>query len=70
MVCLHFLAHSPQQFDVRDATGFVGIAAQSWGTTAADGLTAAIIILAMSFGLIVPKMVVDYFSDRFAQPKS
>jgi len=38
--------------------------------TAADGLIAAIIILAMSFGLIVPKMVVDYFSDRFAQPKS
>jgi uncharacterized membrane protein YjjP (DUF1212 family) len=33
--------------------------------TISDGLTAAIIILAMSFGLIVPKMVVDYLSDRW-----
>jgi hypothetical protein len=30
---------------------------------------AAIIILAMSFGLIVPKMAVDYFSDRSAGGK-
>jgi len=37
--------------------------------TAADGLIAATIILAMSFGLIVPKMVIDYVSDRSAQPK-
>jgi hypothetical protein len=26
-------------------------------------MTAVIIILAMSFGLIVPKMVIDYFCD-------
>jgi uncharacterized membrane protein YjjP (DUF1212 family) len=38
--------------------------------TASDGLTAAIIILAMGLGLVVPKMVVDYFSDRLARPKS
>ncbi len=33
-------------------------------TTAADGLMAANIILAMSFGLIVPKMIIDYLADR------
>ena len=38
--------------------------------TAADGLTAFIVILAMSFGLIVPKMAVDYFSDRATLAKS
>jgi uncharacterized membrane protein YjjB (DUF3815 family) len=32
--------------------------------TVADGLSAAIIILAMSFGLVVPKMAIDYFSER------
>ena len=32
--------------------------------TIADGLTALNIILAMSFGLIVPKLVVDRLSDR------
>jgi uncharacterized membrane protein YjjP (DUF1212 family) len=38
--------------------------------TAADGLTATIVILAMSFGLIVPKMAIDYLSDRATQAKS
>jgi len=38
--------------------------------TAADGLIAAIIILAMGFGLIVPKMIVDYFINRPVQRKS
>jgi uncharacterized membrane protein YjjB (DUF3815 family) len=33
--------------------------------TAADGLTAIIVILAMSFGLIVPKMLIDFVSDRW-----
>ena len=32
--------------------------------TAADGLSAAIVILAMSFGFIVSKMAVEYFTDR------
>jgi uncharacterized membrane protein YjjB (DUF3815 family) len=38
--------------------------------TAADGLIAAMIILAISFGLIVPKMAIDYFSDRVARLKA
>jgi uncharacterized membrane protein YjjP (DUF1212 family) len=38
--------------------------------TTGDGLIAAIIILAMSFGLIVPKMAIDYFSDRLARLKA
>jgi uncharacterized membrane protein YjjP (DUF1212 family) len=32
--------------------------------TIADGVTAGAIILAMSFGLIVPKMIIDHFGDR------
>jgi hypothetical protein len=35
--------------------------------TFADGMTAAIIILAMGFGLIIPKLVIDYVSDRSKQ---
>jgi uncharacterized membrane protein YjjP (DUF1212 family) len=38
-------------------------------TTIADGLTAIAIILAMSFGLIVPKLVIDYLSDRSMQAR-
>lgn len=40
------------------------------GATLSDGMTAMIIILAMSAGLIVPKMVMDYFGDRSTQTKS
>lgn len=32
--------------------------------TLADGMTATLIILAMSFGLIAPKLVIDHFGDR------
>ena len=59
----------------RMASGLLQIASGSQttlellSTTTADGLTAAIIILAMSFGLVVPKLAIDYFSDRLAQPK-
>ena len=37
--------------------------------TIADGTTAAIIILAMSLGLIIPKMIVDYLCHRSTQAK-
>ena len=35
--------------------------------TVASGSTATMIILAMSFGLIVPKLIIDYCSDRSTQ---
>jgi len=38
--------------------------------TIADGMTAIAIILAMSFGLIVPKLVFDYLGDRSMQARS
>jgi uncharacterized membrane protein YjjP (DUF1212 family) len=64
----------PGLYLFRMASGLLQITSQSQttlellGATAADGLTAAIIILSMSFGLIVPKMAIDYFSTRFARP--
>jgi uncharacterized membrane protein YjjP (DUF1212 family) len=66
----------PGVYLFRMASGLMQIAAGSQmsvdvlGATVADGLTAAIIIIAMSFGLIVPKMVIDYFSDRLPRAKS
>jgi uncharacterized membrane protein YjjP (DUF1212 family) len=34
------------------------------GATLADGLTAANVIMAMSFGLIVPKLIIDHIGNR------
>jgi len=65
----------PGVYLFRMASGLLQIASGSQttpellSTTTADGLIAAIIILAMSIGLVVPKLAIDYFSDRLAQPK-
>ena len=37
------------------------------GGTIADGVIAVAIVLAMSFGLVVPKMVIDGYGDRLAK---
>ena len=37
--------------------------------TIADGLTAGIIILAMSFGLVLPKLAIDQVADRLTRPR-
>jgi uncharacterized membrane protein YjjP (DUF1212 family) len=60
----------PGVYLFRMASGLVQIAGGSQTTlqlmsaTLSDGMTAIIIILAMSFGLIVPKMLIDHFYDR------
>jgi uncharacterized membrane protein YjjP (DUF1212 family) len=66
----------PGVYLFRMASGIVQIASGPQATlellsaTAADGLTAAIVVLAMSFGLIVPKMACDFIADRLARPRS
>jgi len=65
----------PGVYLFRMTSGLVQIADGSQVTlpiisgTIADGMTALIIILAMSLGLIVPKMVIDYLSERSVQAK-
>ena len=60
----------PGVFMFRMASGLLQLTKSSQGTwelmgaTLADGSTAILIILAMSFGLIVPKLVIDYVSER------
>ncbi len=34
--------------------------------TIADGMTAALVVVAMSLGLIVPKLIIDAISDKRA----
>jgi uncharacterized membrane protein YjjP (DUF1212 family) len=59
----------PGVFMFRMASGLMQLTNDSqrtWelmGATLADGSTAMLIILAMSFGLIVPKLVIDYVSE-------
>ncbi len=66
----------PGVYLFRMASGLLQIAGGSQTTlemlsaTAADGLIAAMIILAMSFGLIGPKVAIDYFSDRVVRLKA
>ena len=65
----------PGVFLFRMASGLLQIAGGSQTTlelisaTIADGMTAMMIILAMSFGLIVPKLVIDWLCDRHALEK-
>ncbi|HKN74020.1 MAG TPA: threonine/serine exporter family protein [Candidatus Acidoferrum sp.] len=66
----------PGVFVFRMASGLVQLAGGSHTTlelmsaTIADGMIAVTIILAMSLGLIVPKLVVDYLGERSKQGKS
>jgi len=66
----------PGVYLFRMASGLVQIAASSQATieltsmTVANGMTATTIILAMSLGLILPKLIVDYLSDRSLAPRS
>jgi uncharacterized membrane protein YjjP (DUF1212 family) len=66
----------PGVYLFRMASGLLQIASGSettlalLGATATDGLIAATIVLAMSFGLIIPKLVIDYFGDRMTPTKS
>ena len=60
----------PGVFMFRMASGLVQLTNSSQrtseliGATLADGLIAILIILAMSFGLIVPKLISDYVSEK------
>jgi len=60
----------PGVFMFRMASGLVQLTTSSqrtWelmGATLADGSIAILIIVAMSFGLLVPKLIVDYVSDK------
>jgi uncharacterized membrane protein YjjB (DUF3815 family) len=65
----------PGVYLFRMASGLVQIAGgsptlQLLSATISDGVIAVMIILAMSFGLIVPKMLIDFVSDRWTQAKS
>jgi uncharacterized membrane protein YjjP (DUF1212 family) len=66
----------PGVFLFRMASGLVQLAAGAHTTvglisaTIADGMTALLIVFAMSFGLVTPKLVIDYLSERSASAKS
>ena len=66
----------PGVYLFRMTSGLVQLASGShatWellSTTVTDGITAIAIILAMSFGLIFPKLVIDYLGDRSTQAGS
>jgi uncharacterized membrane protein YjjP (DUF1212 family) len=66
----------PGAYLFRMASGLVQLAGGATmtleliGATIADGMTALIIVFAMSFGLVTPKLVIDYLSERAASAKS
>jgi uncharacterized membrane protein YjjP (DUF1212 family) len=63
----------PGVYLFRMASGLVQIGTgspttlQLIGATISDGTIAVMTILAMSFGLIIPKMLIDFVGDRWAQ---
>jgi uncharacterized membrane protein YjjP (DUF1212 family) len=65
----------PGVFLFRMASGLLQLAGGSQttvqliGATIADGMTAGTIILAMSFGLIVPKLLTDWLSQHAMKPR-
>jgi uncharacterized membrane protein YjjB (DUF3815 family) len=71
-----FVSMIPGVYLFRMASGLTQLAGGSHTTlqllsaTMADGMTAVSIILAMSFGLLVPKLVIDYLSERSVQARS
>ena len=65
----------PGVYMFRMASALVQIAHGSKATDllsglAANGAIAVMIILALSFGLIIPKMVIDFLSDRSGEASS
>jgi uncharacterized membrane protein YjjP (DUF1212 family) len=65
----------PGVYLFRMASGLVQIAdgtqtMADLSNTVAAGVTATLIIVAMSFGLIVPKLIIDHFSDRPTNARS
>jgi uncharacterized membrane protein YjjP (DUF1212 family) len=65
----------PGVYLFRMASGLVQIAGTAQpsseliSATIADGMTAGIIIVAMSFGLIIPKLIIDYLSEKWRPAK-
>jgi hypothetical protein len=63
-------------FLFRMASGLVQLAESSHATfklisaTIADGVSAGTIILAMSLGLIIPKMAIDRLSEKLTRPRT
>ena len=66
----------PGVYLFRMASGLVQLAGgatttlELLGATIADGMTALLIVFAMSFGLVTPKLVIDYLSERAVSAKS